>query len=339
MECAWSENTRGVYGSGLLAFHVWCDRAHVSERDRAPASGSLISLFISSMAGGFAKDTVSNYLAGVRAWHILHYIPWNIDQPQYQTMLKAIDSVAPPSSKKPKRKPCRVEHLVALRQAIDISTPMGAAMWACITSLFYGMARLGELTVPNVKAFVPGKCVEIGNVTENEDRNDLKVTVIRIPFTKTSRAKGNPDGEDIFWAKQNNKTDPQFALQNHIAINNPESGEHLFSYCASAQDRRPLTRHTLMVEMTRALRKAGQEPLKGHSFRIGGTLEYLLRNVPFEVVKTKGRWASDAFRVYLREHAQIMAPYVQDVPSLRDEFIKLRLSASDSQVGFDETNV
>ncbi|KIK73836.1 hypothetical protein PAXRUDRAFT_20455 [Paxillus rubicundulus Ve08.2h10] len=37
----------------------------------------------------------------------------------------------------------------------------------------------------------------------------------------------------------------------------------------------------------------------GYSIRIGSTLEYLLWNVPFDVVKVKGHWASNAFLVYL----------------------------------------
>jgi hypothetical protein len=60
----------------------------------------------------------------------------------------------------------------------------------------------------------------------------------------------------------------------------------------------------------------GRESLKAHSIRIGGTLEYLLRGVPFEMVKTMGRWQSDAFLVYLRKHAVILAPYLQDHPIL-----------------------
>jgi hypothetical protein len=35
---------------------------------------------------------------------------------------------------------------------------------------------------------------------------------------------------------------------------------------------------------------------------IGATLEYLLRGMPFEVMKVKGRWASNAFLVYQTKH-------------------------------------
>lgn len=67
------------------------------------------------------------------------------------------------------------------------------------------------------------------------------------------------------------------------------------------------------------------EPIKGHSIRIGSVLEYLLRGVSFEVVKAKGRWASDAFTVYLRDHAQIMAPYMQANPAIHESIVKVAI--------------
>uniref|UniRef100_A0A0W0FHW3 Tyr recombinase domain-containing protein n=1 Tax=Moniliophthora roreri TaxID=221103 RepID=A0A0W0FHW3_MONRR len=69
-----------------------------------------------------------------------------------------------------------------------------------------------------------------------------------------------------------------------------------------------------------AAKAKGLEPLQGHGIRIGATLEYLLRGVPFDVVKSTFRWKSDAFLTYLRKHAEIMAPYMQ--PQLHQEFIQ-----------------
>ncbi|KAG2345444.1 hypothetical protein BDR05DRAFT_880795, partial [Suillus weaverae] len=63
----------------------------------------------------------------------------------------------------------------------------------------------------------------------------------------------------------------------------------------------------------------GLDPFQGHSICIGSTLKYLLHNVPFEVVKTKGRWASDVFQSYLQKHAQILVPFMQATPTLHDK--------------------
>jgi len=37
------------------------------------------------------------------------------------------------------------------------------------------------------------------------------------------------------------------------------------------------------------------ESLKGHGMHIGATLEYLLQGIPFDIVKSIGRWLSEAF--------------------------------------------
>ena len=62
----------------------------------------------------------------------------------------------------------------------------------------------------------------------------------------------------------------------------------------------------------------GEDDLKGHGLWIGGTLEFLLRGVPFDVMKSLGQWSSDVFSLYLCQHAIIIAPYIQDHPILEE---------------------
>lgn len=76
---AWSASTLEVYGSGLYAFHVFCDARGIQESARAPASVALLSAFLAELAGVYAKTTITNYIAGVRAWHLLHDLPWLLD--------------------------------------------------------------------------------------------------------------------------------------------------------------------------------------------------------------------------------------------------------------------
>jgi hypothetical protein len=60
-----------------------------------------------------------------------------------------------------------------------------------------------------------------------------------------------------------------------------------------------------------AANKANVNTPGGHLFQIGGTTEYLLQGVPFEIVKEMGRWHSNTFCKYLQKHAKIIAPYLQ----------------------------
>lgn len=125
----------------------------------------------------------------------------------------------------------------------------------------------------------------------------------------------------MFWATQDGPSDPQALLENHFAVNNPPLAQPIFSYIHKGK-LRPLTKAAFLSRLHKAFKEAKIEPLQGHGIRIGSTLEYLLRGVPFDVVKTIGRWKSDAFILYLRKHAQILAPYMQAVPAIHEEFIR-----------------
>lgn len=74
--------TRGVYGSGLLVFNIFCDKNGIPDPLRCPASTPLVLLFISQCAGFYSGSTLANYVFGVKAWHIVHGQPWSIDDDQ-----------------------------------------------------------------------------------------------------------------------------------------------------------------------------------------------------------------------------------------------------------------
>ena len=62
----------------------------------------------------------------------------------------------------------------------------------------------------------------------------------------------------------------------------------------------------------------GEDSLKGHGIHIGGTLEFQLRGMPFDVMKSLGRWTSEAFMLYLHQHATIIVPYILNHPVLKE---------------------
>jgi len=195
--------------------------------------------------------------------------------------------------------------------------PLHAAVFACLTTTFYATARVGEFTVQTLEAFHPEQHVKLKDVRQDRDRQGQEITNFHIPRTKAA-----PQGEDVNWARQDGPSDPDLALKNHLRVNNPLPDLPLFAYKDKRkQALKPLTRSKFLSTLSLAIKAAGMKPLSSHGIRIGSTLEYLLCNVPFDVVKIKGRWASDAFLLYLRCHAQILAPYMQAVPELHDSFL------------------
>jgi hypothetical protein len=315
MNVSWANGTREVYGSGLLVYHVFCDLRSIPEHQRAPASPLLIVAFISSCAGSYSGSTLANYVFGVRAWHTLHGQRWAMDDMQVKAALTGAANLAPPSSKRPKRAPFTVSLIEQILNKLNHSDPLDAAVAACLTTTFYTVARTGEFTVPSLNKFNPIVHIKRSDIRIGEDRHGMRVKVFVIPHTKCS-----PNGEDVYWAPQQGPSDPDAALRNHFEINNPPSDSHLFAY-KHHKGMRPLTKRAFIDRLNAVAEPPNSQDLKGHGIRVGGTLEYLLRGIPFDVVKSIGRWSSEAFLLYLRQHAVIMAPYMQGHPVL-DSFTR-----------------
>jgi len=309
MNFTWAPRTCETYGAGLLVFHVFCDQRipPVPEVLRGPASEQLLLNFLSSCASAYSGTALKNYFYGVQAWHTLHGLPWNMDDTRMSAALTAVARLAPPTSKRAKRKPFTPAIISKIREHLDLSDPLDATVFACLTTTFWSGSRLGEFTVPSIRGFDPNRHVKRSNTSVVMESGELRlpVTTFRLPWTKCA-----PNGEDVHWAPQSGNPDPAAALENHLSINNPGPDEALFAW-RHPRGLRPLSRSEFMKRINAAAAATGLEPLQGHGIRIGSVLEYLLRGLPFEVVRTMGWWSSDAFVLYLRKHATILAPYIQ----------------------------
>lgn len=307
---SWAQGTRETYGAGLLVYHIYCDIRGIADDARCPAQPLTIAMFIASCAGSYSGSTLANYTCGVRAWHIIHGANWGMDQ-QVRAALDGAAKLAPPASKKGARAPMTVVSLELLNGQLDPTKPLDAAVRAALNIMFYSLSRTGELTVPSLTAFIPSTHVKPSDLRTDNDRNGLAVKVAHLPKTKSSPT----DGEDIYFATQTGPSDPWAALHDHLQLNSPPQHTHLFTYRANS-GYKPLTRQAFLKRLNEAAIAVGLGPIKGHSIRIGGTLEFLLRGVAFEVVKSLGRWSSNTFVLYLRKHAVILAPYIQSHPVL-----------------------
>ena len=61
-----ASSTLATYGSGLSAFHLFCDSLNIPEVQRAPASQYLVTSFIAHLAGHYSAQTIKNYIYGVK---------------------------------------------------------------------------------------------------------------------------------------------------------------------------------------------------------------------------------------------------------------------------------
>ncbi|KAJ7217334.1 hypothetical protein GGX14DRAFT_358138 [Mycena pura] len=277
---AFAPSTLDTYGSGILFYHCYCDARRIPEAERAPASSDLIAAFAASAAGMYAGGTVENYVAGVRAWHIIHGVPWIPNKAEFDAIIRGATALQPRSSSRRKRQPYTVETIAVILTHLNLNIPLDAATAACLTTGFYSCARIGEITVKTLQSFDPAVHVKPSDVRYETDPQGLRMTVLAIP-----RTKSNASGEDIFYAAQRGITDPEAAFQNHLRVNEPPPHLHLFAY-KHKNSHRALTKSTFITRVHKALKAAKLQPLQGHGIRIGATLFYLLRGTPFDVVKT-----------------------------------------------------
>lgn len=146
------------------------------------------------MAGAYSSKTLSSYLAGVRAWHILYGLTWSINEEEVTTMLHAAKKLAPPHSKRKKCRPYTPDFIMAVKAHLTLSTPLNAVVFACLTTCFYAAAWLGEFTVPCLDAFNPTLHVTSKNLSKDQDRQGNELTILHLPCTKVS-----VEGEDVHW--------------------------------------------------------------------------------------------------------------------------------------------
>ena len=110
----WELDMHVTYASGFLNFMVFCGQKNILEKDRAPASHLLLMSFVSTLAAAYLCSTISNYIYGVRAWHLLHSVPWKIRKPKLEAPLKAADKLTPLSSRRKKQRPYTTNFMLAI---------------------------------------------------------------------------------------------------------------------------------------------------------------------------------------------------------------------------------
>ncbi|KAF7972292.1 hypothetical protein HWV62_18546 [Athelia sp. TMB] len=306
---SYATGTCETYGAGLLIYHVFCDQRTIHEAKRCPADTPLMLAFVASLAGAYLGKTLATYIFAVRAWHTIHGQPWAMNDIELKAVITGAANLAPPSSKRAKHAPWTVDLLLRIFATLDDDNPLHIVVKSAAAVIFFSAARTGEFLQKSLASFNPKLHVKPSDLCKKTDREGHSVTSAHLPVTKVAR-----DGEDVAWGPQHQlEIDPDTLLAQHYRVNQPHANGPLFAW-KHAGGTRALTKTEFMKCINNAAASLSLETLQGHGLGIGATLEYLLRGVSFETVKAIGRWSSDAFVLYLRQHAVILAPYLQGTP-------------------------
>ncbi|KAE8243359.1 hypothetical protein A4X03_0g7786 [Tilletia caries] len=313
LQAALEPSTRTNCGHSLGVFLRFCFDLGLSVRQVFPISEGLLLAFVCAQAGSRSRKTVGNHLAALAAWHETWGVQWRrfdlIDR-----ALQGVGKLAP--AKLPLRPPVELADLFSARLFLDpTNNPLHAAVWACALMSFWSACRLGETTVPSATYFNPARHVTRSAVGPVQTLpSGAQALGVHLPWTKTTRAEGMTK----VLSSQAAELDPIQALLWHLSLNSVPSLNSaltpLFAYkvrAGSGFRLTPLSKVAMLNTFAEALRQAGRPSFSGHSFRIGAATYYWHAGASVEEIKLLGGWASDSFKVYLRDPVRGLAPLQQ----------------------------
>ncbi|XP_068738045.1 uncharacterized protein [Montipora capricornis] len=245
--------------------------------------------FASFLADNLNHSSIKVYLSAVRSLHIDHGLPDPlVNCLRLQRLLRGIKRVQGPVS--PRRLPITVDHLKVIQCSLDLSTRDHVMLWAACCLAFFGFLRAGEFTVNS--AFDPHTHMTVSDLQADSLVNPSCFKV-RIKCSKTDPFRA---GCDIYLGRGSGSVCPITALGTYLSLRGSAPGPlFLFS------DGRPLTRQQLSSFLQSTLHGAGYSgAYSGHSFRIGAATTAAARGVPDHLIKTLGRWSSEAYQIYIR---------------------------------------
>ena len=245
--------------------------------------------FGSLLADNLTHASIKVYLSAVRSLHIDHGLsdPF-VNCLRLQRLLRGIKRVQGPVSSR--RLPITLDHLRAIQHRLDFSRRDHVMLWAACCLGFFGFLRAGEFTVNS--AFQPSIHMTVADLQADSLVNPTCFKV----HIKCSKTDPFRMGCDIYVGRGEGPVCPIRALGNFLALRGSSEGP-LFTF----SDGRPLTRQQLSSTVQSILHSAGYTgSYSGHSFRIGAATTAAARGVPDHLIKTLGRWSSDAYQIYIR---------------------------------------
>ena len=245
--------------------------------------------FSALLADSLTHSSIKVYLSAVRSLHIDNGLPDPlVNCLQLQRLLRGVKRVQGPASRS--RLPITIDLLKVIQQSLDMRDSDHVMLWAACCLGFFGFLRAGEFTVNS--SFDPSVHLSIGDIQADSLVNPTCFKV-RIKCSKTDPFR---KGCDIYVGRGNSAVCPIVALSNYLVLRGPAPGP-VFQFVSG----RPLSRERLSSTVQSILSAAGYAgSFSGHSFRIGAATTAASRGVPDHLIKTLGRWSSDAYQIYIR---------------------------------------
>ena len=291
MQAGLAPSTQRTYAAGKKKFLTFCQESNITP---LPVTESKLINFVAySVSKG---QTIKCYLSAVRHLQVTcgGGDPRVESMPLLELTLRGAKKEQAGMAKRT-RLPITPIILERMRQVwnADPSNWDHVMLWAASCVGFFGFLRSGELTVPESDEFDPKQHLMFTDLAIDDAANP-RVISMRIKQSKTDPFR---QGVTIYLGRTGLALCPVAALLAYLVLRGKGDGP-LFRF----KNGQPLTRARLVSAIRGVLKEAGFAPddFSGHSFRIGAATTAAACGVPVDVIKTLGRWRSEAYQLYIR---------------------------------------
>jgi hypothetical protein len=294
-------STRSTYHSHLQSFLTFCDLHGFSYE---PTEETLCN-FIVYMSHHIQPRSVSTYLSGI-CNQLEHLFPDVRATRKRPVVTKTLQGCLRQLGTPPSRKlPLSVDHLARFSLAFPSPSHDDLLFLALSCCGFFALHRLGEL-VDNDDPRRRSARKRILRHTASVSPSDVRYS---LPSHKADRFfEGNLV---IIPCLPSLAIDPVAVFARYLASRDASSAGYFPYLWLTAQHDVP-TRSWFLSRFHRFLPPS----FGGHSLRSGGATFFASQGWPNDRIQALGRWASDAFQLYIRKHPVLLQALSSAPPSL-----------------------
>ena len=279
-----------MYQSGIKAYYKFCDKFKIQP---LPASSLTLQFFCVDNSGHTSYKTLKVYLAAI---HLTH-LEQGLDDPTNDHLLHLVcrGIRRRQGDNTRKRLPITINLLRTLKSQLANSVSFTILeqrlLWAAFSLAFYGFMRVSEFTTPTASDTFSPPGLHWSDIQLHN--NSLSLTI--------HQSKTDPfrQGHQINICATNTSTCPVRAMQKYMSITPPANRKGpLFSGGRFS----PLSRANVTTALRQLLQGTNEEAnnYASHSFRIGAATTAAAAGLPPALIKTLGRWKSNAYETYIQ---------------------------------------
>ena len=263
-----------------------------------PASVECLCVYAQFLSRSLrAAESIRNYLSGVRTLHLLCDVPYlGKDSVELRMLLRGIARRNPHQTKQ--AAPLSPNILIKLFEFVDFNNAQDCTLWALLLLAFFTMSRKSNLVVTGAAKFDPGKQLCRSDVAVGE--HGLLVT---FRWSKTNQFGGRVHKVPII-SIPGSPLCPVNAYKAMLEKCPGVSGDPAFFFrdiSGKVGPKKPVTYSQLQNCIKNGVARLGFDPkaFSSHSLRRAGATWAFHSQVPSELIKSHGDWASEAYLRYL----------------------------------------